>query len=493
MFRIILCLLLLVPLTASAGPFRMVGYDGYSAGQANAPGAFGAGPGVLYSNPALLVDLDEQFGFGLTVVQPFLETNLMDRPQNADVPLTLYDSDVGIEGSNLDRPLPTVELPNRRADNDRTDLTGYISFGLIHSLGIEDFRLGLCVLAPHDGLATVSSHYPDERDQYFGNTVHFQRFGEWSRVLSVLFGAAYRPLPYLSVGASVEGALSTGAVLDAYVPEATVQDYSLSNANVDAVPSTRAIVGVTYRPMELLSFSLVWRDRRFTKVDATAYLKLWNYHESGDATIPKLVKQRHTLALDFEPMEVMLSAGIKFVNLRAQASVTWNHWSDYLDTHHDRAQYTAVSDPVPGAMSDPGFEFSDTFSVSLGVSWEYAEGWTLLGGASYRPTPVPPQTGRTNYVDNDLLSLAVGHRFAFSLWNRQFVADVGVQFWMMFEQTVHKDPSQIPDEFADHARTLIGQQPMPEAAGLQTNNPGFPGYDFGGFSLIGSASLTYLF
>jgi hypothetical protein len=70
---------------------------------------------------------------------------------------------------------------------------------------------------------------------------------------------------------------------------------------------------------------------------------------------------------------------------------------------------------------------------------------------------------------------------------------VGVQFWMMFEQTVHKDPSQIPDEFADHARTLIGQQPMPEAAGLQTNNPGFPGYDFGGFSLIGSASLTYLF
>jgi hypothetical protein len=471
----------------------MVGYDGYAAGQANSQGAYGAGLGVLYSNPALLVDLPDQFGFGLMLVQPFLEANLMPRPQNADIPLTLYDSDVGIEGTNLDRPLPTVELPNRRADNNQNGLSGYMGFWLAHSLGIDDFKFGLTVLAPHDGLATVNSNYPDERDQYFKNTVHFQRFGEWSRVLSVLIGLAYRPLPCLSVGASVEGALSTGAVLDAYVPEATVQDYSLSNATVDADPSTRAVVGVNWRPMDLLSFSLVWRDRRFSKVNATAYLKLWNYHESGDSTVPKLVEQHHTLAVDFEPMEVMLAAGIAFGNLRAQASVTWNHWSDYLDTHHQRAQYTAVADPVGGIQSNPDFEFSDTFSVSLGVSWEYTEGFVLLGGAGYRPTPVPPQTGRTNYVDNDLLSLAVGHRFTFRAWDRQFMADVGLQFWTMFEQTVHKDPSQIPDEFADHARTLIGQQPMPEAIGLQTNNPGFPGYTFGGFSLIGSASLTYLF
>jgi long-subunit fatty acid transport protein len=484
----------------------MVGYDSLAAGQANSQGAYGAGLGVLYSNPALLVDLSEQFGFGLMLVQPFLKTNLMERPQNADVPLTVYDSDVGIEGTNLDRPLPTIELPNRRADTNRDGLFGYMGFGLAHSLGIENFKLGLTVLAPHDGLATLNSHYPDERDQYFKNKVHFQRFGEWSRVLSVLFGVAYRPRPDLSVGASVEGALSAGAVMDAYVPEATVQNYSLSNATVNTNPSTRAIVGVNWRPMDLLSFSLVWRDRRFTKVKATAYLKLWNYHESGDATVPKYVEQHHTLALDFEPMEVMLAAGMTMKNFRAQAAITWNHWSDYLDTHHQRAQYTAVANPVGDFSSDPDYEFSDTFSVTVGISWEYTEGFTLLGGAGYRPTPVPPQTGRTNYVDNDLLSLTAGHRFAFRLWDRQFRADVGLQCWSMFEQTIHKDPSRkcmnpdcseyyypIPDEFADHARTLIGQQPMPEAAGLQTNNPGFPGYTVGGFSLIGSATLTYFF
>jgi hypothetical protein len=61
------------------------------------------------------------------------------------------------------------------------------------------------------------------------------------------------------------------------------------------------------------------------------------------------------------------------------------------------------------------------------------------------------------------------------------------------EQTVHKDPELIRDEFADRAKTLIGGQPMPEAAGMQTNNPGFPGYTFGGFAVVGSASLSYLF
>jgi hypothetical protein len=58
---------------------------------------------------------------------------------------------------------------------------------------------------------------------------------------------------------------------------------------------------------------------------------------------------------------------------------------------------------------------------------------------------------------------------------------------------VHKDPSLIRDEFPDRARTLIGGQPMPEAEGLQTNNPGFPGYEFGGLALAGSVSLAYLF
>jgi len=484
----------------NAGPLRLTGYDSYSAGQAGSQGAYGGGLGVLYSNPALLCDLDEHFGVGLLMVQPSVEAELLGRPANADIPITYYDSDVGIAGANLDRPLPTIELQNPRANNRQSDLLGYMSLGLVHSLGIENFRLGLNILVPATNLLKVNGYYPDEREQFFTNTVHFMRFGEWSQIFSMLFGAAYQPLPWLSVGASVEGVLAVGATLDAYIPEATVQDYALANVGMETSAGMRGILGVTVRPLEMLSFSLVWRDRRFAKVDAEALLKLWNYHEAGGSTVPKRVVQNHVLALDFEPMEATLSAGARLGAFTVEAGVTWNHWSDYLDVHHTRAQENAVF--TPANEGDPlvdgsSFEFSDTFSFSLGLTWQYLEGYTLIGGANYRPSPVPAQTGRTNYVDSDLLSLGLGHQFNFRLWGEAIRVDLGLQFWTMFETTVHKewDPDNplIKDEFPDHARTLIGGQPMPEAEGLQTNNPGFPGFNAGGFAVVGSASLSYMF
>ena len=90
-----------------------------------------------------------------------------------------------------------------------------------------------------------------------------------------------------------------------------MQDYALANLEMDASPGIRAVVGLNFRPLEWLSLSAVWRDRRFSKVDTDALLNLWNYHETGDTTVPKRVKQNHLLALDFEPQEVTLAAGIE--------------------------------------------------------------------------------------------------------------------------------------------------------------------------------------
>ncbi|HUU01021.1 MAG TPA: hypothetical protein VM425_06235 [Myxococcota bacterium] len=480
---------------ARGGPQRLFGYDSWSVGTANAQNVFGAGIGVLYNNPALLLDLDNQFSVNFMALQPRVTARLMGRPQNADIPITFYDSDVGIEGSNLDRPLPTVELPNPRGDNRQQGFGGYVGVGLVHSLGIDNFRMGLALLVPTSGLVSIKTNYPDEREQYFSNTVHFVRFGEWNKVFSFLIGAAYRPAEFFSLGASVEGALSTGAVLDAYVPEATVQDYALANMEMDVKPSLRSIIGITGRPLPWLSLSLIWRDRRYSKVDAEALLKLWNYHETGDSTEPKRVVQHHMLALDFEPMEVTMAAGVRLGAFTAEAGLTWNRWSDYLDNHYQRGQETAVFEPTnpddPPVDGDK-FAFSDTWSLAASGSWEYLDGFTATVGLSYRPTPVPPQTGRTSYVDSDVIGAAVGQRIDFTVWDRKLRVDIGLQFAYMLDTTVYKDPGQIRDEFADRATTLIGGQPMSEAEGLQTNNPGFPGYDFGGWTLVGSASLSYL-
>lgn len=485
LFSIFICTI------GTAGPLRMTGYDTASVGQGAGELAWGHGAGVMYSNPALLTDIEQGLSIGYMFVQPFMNVQLMDRPTNADVPMSFYDSDAGISGSNLERPLPTVELRVKRHDNDVNSMTSYMSISFVESLGLDDFRMGLSFIVPTSGLMDIASGYPDEREQFFSNTVHLTRFGEWSKMISMFLGAAYRPLEWLSIGAAIEGGLNVSASLDMYIPEATVQDFALVNVAFDAAPTARAIIGVTARPLSWLSVDLVWRDRRFSQVDADAMLNLWNYHEPGDATVPKRVKQRHLLALDFEPQEVSLAVGAKFQKMYAQVGLTWNHWADFIDTHHNRAQQNAVWEK--GSSPDETYAFSDTFSLSLGMGYEYLDGLSVTAGVGFRPSPVPAQVGRTNYADADLIDVALGHSYDLTLGSGTLRLDAALQVWFMGETTVNKDPSQIKDEFPDDARTLIGAQPMPEAAGLQTNNPGFPGYSFGGWALAGSVSVAYLF
>jgi hypothetical protein len=493
MRRCLIAVLVLLASPAQAGPFRFTGYDARSMGKAGTETVFGESLGVLYGNPALLVDVPREFTASFFWVQPLLWADLDARPANADVPMTLYDSDVGIAGVNLDRPLPTVELPRERQSNRANAAATYLSVGFATDFNQDDFCLALQLLVPTRGLVSVGSIFSDERDQFFSNTVHFSLFGEWSQVLSLLMGAAYRPTRAFSFGLAVEGSLDVGADLNMYIPEATVQDYALVNTDIEARPSGRLIAGVNYRPLEWLSFSLVWRDRRLSRVDANAELALWNYHEPGNQTIPKRVHQHHILDLDYEPMEATLSAGAVFGDFSVGLSVTWNHWAEYLDTHHQRPQRAAVLEPQSARDENSRFAFSDTFSAQLGAAWRYGDGLSATIGAAFHPTPVPAQVGRTNYLDQDKLAVALGHGYDFSLWNIPWRLQASVQLWHMFGATVHKDPSLIKDEFPDDARTLIGGEPMPEAAGLQTNNPGFPGFSFGGYALMGALSLGCAF
>ena len=492
---VVSCVALLAKAVA-AGPAATYGADAWAVGNAGVQHVFGGSASLIHTNPSLLHELADQFAAGVTVYRPDASVKLMKRPANADVPVTLYDSDVGIEGQNLDRPLPTVELPVSRRDNHQDSPTTLVGLYLVRQLVEGRMWMGLSVLVPTSGIVGVSTWYPDERDQYFGNTAHFVRFAEWNQSVEFALGLCWKQYDWLSFGATAEIALHSTAVLDAYVPEATVQDYALADARLDASVAPRAIVGVTVRPLDWLAASVVWKDRRFNKVTADAYLKLWNYHEPGDVTKPKIVHQRHLLAVDYQPMQVSLAAGVELGRWAVQAAVTWQDWSDYLDPHHQRAQDAAVFSPTNPDDTVPDgapFAFSDTWSLAAAASWAWREGFEATAGISWQPSPTPAQIGRTNYIDNDILVLSAGHRFPLRLLDARWTIDVGLEFAYLFPATVYKDPALIRDEFADRATTLIGGQPMPEAEGLQTNNPGFPGFSFSGWSLAGAVTLSYLF
>ncbi len=483
---------------AFGSPFRIIGYDGYAISKANSQSVYGGGIGVLYSNPALLMDEQSQLSLGLFVHQPHFRAILFDRPNQVDVPITIYESDIGSGGNNLDRALPTCELPNPRADNRQDELAGYMGIGMIHSLGVEDFRIGFSLLVPSQGFLSASAHYADEREQVFSNTVHFVRIGEYGRSIEAFLGAAYRPAPGVNLGFSLETSLYAQATTGAYVPEATVQDYAQMNIKLEGGVKPRAVFGISVDPADMLRLSLVWRDRRYIGIESDALINLWNFHEPGSNGVePKRVRQHQSIVLDFEPMEVNLAVGLTVGSWKWEAGLTWNHWADYIDDHHKRAQETAVFEdpnhPGTSSVNAGRFAFSDTYSLSTGGSFEPEPGHILLGGLSYRPSPVPKQIGRTNYVDNDLLVVGLGYRMELVLGDKPARLDFGIQSWYLVPVEVNKDPEFIRDEFADHAKTLIDGQPMLEAQGLQTNNPGFPGYKHDGWALAGSISLSYLF
>ena len=78
-------------------------------------------------------------------------------------------------------------------------------------------------------------------------------------------------------------------------------------------------------------------------------------------------------------------------------------WSDYVDRHSQRP-------------AGP-YAWYDTLSGSLGVRYQQGPLRALLD-VGYEPSPVPDQTGRTNYVDNDRLARRFGLRLHFSILQR---------------------------------------------------------------------------
>jgi len=479
---------------ARAAPFQFFGYDTASIGVANSNVAYGDSYGVLFTNPALMSRFEPQTSVGLIVYVPRLSIDLMDRPQNADVSMAYYDTNVSMYQFIPDRPIPTVELKTQRHDNRVNDPVAYLTTGFTYDFDVPGFRIGALTVIPLVEVLQISTHYFDEREQYYTNTVHYARFGEWSPIIGGIVGASYSPIQYLSLGLSLQVSVGLVAAMGLYIPEATVQEYGLMNVSeTKAVVKFRPIVGVQVEPTEWMSLGLNWRNESYVRTDATGHLDLWNYHENSlDQTVPRYVVQNYDLALDYEPMELTLALGFQYAGWRVQGGATWSRWSNYIDDHAQSPQDSAARPPVnPGDPLIDGDDYAwrDTFSTNIGASYRYAEWGEGRLGFVYSPSPVPDQRGRTNFADGHLWCVAAGNRFTLPVFDKRLTIDLGFQFWRLVQRTVYKDPLQIRDEFPDGSLTILQNTPVTAAEGLQTNNAGFPGYTQKGYLIVTSASV----
>jgi len=168
-----------------------------------------------------------------------------------------------------------------------------------------------------------------------------------------------------------------------------------------------------------------------------------------------------------------------FRTLLKMPHLIWQSFkSSYLDRH-------GQSPSVYGQA----LAWRDTASGALGVRQTYKDARAFLD-FRYVPSPVPEQIGRSNYVDNDRFGIGVG---ADVLLHLPAAFRPGIQLFAdrFIPRHNTKNGSMLVDELPDGAVFSSGSTAaVPGAQGLQTNNPGWPGFSSGGWLWGGSITIS---
>lgn len=429
------------------------------------------GAQTAYFNPALLSTERMVFELSLVALGRAVDLDLDARPAGYDVPATVRDARrITPEGTaRLDRrPLPTAELRAERGGVEPGGTDLFVSLGGALPLWPDRLSLGFTAVLPTSTFQSQNPHHVDERAQYFDNSLHFERFGDRLQMTTFTTALGLRIVDGLSIGAGLtllNEARTTAAI---YVPDAGEPEVveTATTVQVDAVFAPH--FGLAVQPLQddRLTLGATVHLPSEATVDGGSELQFFDYAypEGQDALF-----QRFTYVYAYEPLRAGLGvAGALSLGdwtLDGWLDGTWSRWSTYRDRHGG----------TPG-------DWADTVDVRAGVRAE-GQADAFSAGVWYAPSPVPEQSGRTNYVDNSRLGLGLGWRHGWTVEEQRFSLSVGVNGQRLLSRSHQKrsdaaDP--VVDELPDAVQVSTGA-PLVGSAGLQTNNPGFPGFSHGGW------------
>jgi hypothetical protein len=455
-------------------------------------GAFAA-----YFNPALLTESPAQLQLGFVVLTQQIGITVDGRPgPEFDVP-----QDIGsaarpdftpLEG----RPFPTRDLElgrpgdaltqpfrarPRQAAGTGHETFSYLAFGFVIKALKDRFALGLNAMIPTGDFTTIHAFFNDEREQYFSNSLHPELYGDRLTAPSIGFGAALKATDDLSLGVGATLSLKAMAGAQAYVSNSNELDKILIDMN--------APVGVSLAPHFGASYTLL--DKRLRLSAAAHSPSKMEFGSNFTFALSNGIEQASgaNFVLNYLPWRASAGAALDVVQgggetLTLAGTLLYANWHTYLDRR--------------GEQPSAAYPWADTLSPTLGARYTLGR-FTTLVDASYVPTPVPLQTGRKNYVDNDRLSGALGGECKFDVFGSAL--HVGLQFQTHYLVTRHQyklptppspsgDPGPaelVKDEVPDNV--ILDGLPLPGAQGLQTNNPGWPGFESAGVLIAGSVYL----
>ncbi len=491
---------LIAPERASASPlFEVIG--GENGGGMNARFA---SPGVpsAHFNPALLTRVPRRLSFGFFMVQDSVSMSLMGR-SDVDVPLSILDA-YSPDLSGFDTPtFPTDWVENgcspatgrcqrnlaarpRQGGADGSSAQPYASIGLVHPLFGRRLVMGAYILVPMGNFTGGSQFFSDEREQFFTNSLHPELLSDRLSAPSVAIALAGELFDGFTVGVGVGIRLRTTAAAQTFVADGNDQSGSLEL-------STDIEVSINVAPYASLAYEF---GEDAGTITATVHSP--NQFEVG-VDIGTILADgdnqtaTRTAILDYMPWQFGLGGEIvlpsrESLRVSLTGGAVYRTWSGYVDRQNDHP------------TGDYAWLNTITPSIGTRLTWErFKAGMDL----SYEPTPIPLQTGRTNYVDNDRIGGAASISRSFDLWGRTL--NVGLQSHLrrlMPREQAKLTPDTTPgasnpglviDEFPDDAIDTRFQEPVAEAAGLQTNNPGWPGFGSEGWLWGGGLTLEFLY
>jgi long-chain fatty acid transport protein len=492
--RILLCLAatLAAPAANASALFELAGS---TTGQGGFNGRVtGAGAPSTYFNPALLPDSEQEFDLGIVVLSDQTSITLDGRP-GGDVPLIVGDRTALDPRTHT--PIPNDTVPTqwlqkgcngatcgganfaarpRQSAGTGSQTLSYASIGLVSHILDPWLVLGLHALVPIGNFTEMSAFYNDEREQFFSNSLHPEMYSDRMTATSLAFGAGSRLSKRLSIGVSFTLSLTNRANSATYVSDPVDYQKLLLDNKVSVTTAVAPHAGITYSPIDRL------------KLSATFHSEQKLVLRTGiSATLPAGDESHTTLSEvhDFVPWTAALGGSLELnpgsKHLFSLAwTVAYEAWSDYLDRHGQK----------PSVYGEQ-FAWKDVITGTVGARYAHGNSRSFLD-FTVHPTPVPPQTGRSNYVDNDRVGMNLGTEYEFKFLGRHMKAGISGQAQRLIHRYQAKENDLIVDELPDGAvdKNLTA---IPGTRGLQTNNPGWPGFASDGWVLGGSFWLSLIY
>ena len=458
---------------ATASPFELYGVGSKASALGNVGVASSTDYSAVHYNPAALCIGQSSLGGGITYALKDLKVNLSARPDGYDIP-------------DLGAASPAV--PSGYQLRSRTDAEGKVhSFTLFTGsstdLGTDKLRVGFLLSLPvYHSIDSYPSTFSDERERLFSNQVGFTLLGGRVEHFVAQVATAYQVFDWLVIGlgASVMPEAFTHNYI--YMNDAARQDEVDLNVGLQTSTKWRLNSGLLVTPNDQFRLGVSFRDEQYMLIRGVNEVQVRGLQ--GSESYP--FEQSLYIITDYSPRQLSYGGSWMGQTSMLTFDLVYSLWSDYLDSHGQKTS------------------FKDTWSPRLGFEQRLASGQVIRGGLRWEPTAVPEQTGRSNFVDNDryVLSIGTGHDIHIQdkilnlSWHIQYHGLIGRTHQKSLSESYalcNSDTQSLCDEVSDQTINPSTRMNFAEAQGLQTGNPGFPGYSSGGHLLQVGIEISWNF